>query len=64
MSRLRISQGRYDGAIEMKRKLYSQIILLINYMTEENLFVYVERSSVKHAGFLSEKKSHTHTHTQ
>ena len=34
--------------MEMKSKLYLQIILLINYMMEENLFVYVECSSVKH----------------
>ena len=33
----------------MESKLYLRIILLINYMTEENLFVYVECSSVKHA---------------
>ena len=33
----------------MKSKLYLRIILLINYMMEENLFVYVECSSVKHA---------------
>ena len=49
MPKLQTTQGRYDGAIEMKSKLYLQIILLINYMTEENLFVYVECSSVKHA---------------
>ena len=35
--------------MEIKRKLYLRIILLINYMIEENLFVYVECSSVKHA---------------
>ena len=34
--------------MEMKSKLYLRIILLINYMMEENLFVYVECSSVKH----------------
>ena len=43
------TQGRYDGVTEIKRKLYLRIILLINYMTEENLFVYIECSSVKHA---------------
>ena len=37
-----------DGAMEMKSKLHLRIILLINYMMEENLFVYVECSSVKH----------------
>ena len=37
-----------DGAMEMKRKLYLRIILLSNYMMEENLFVYIECSSVKH----------------
>ena len=36
------------GNEEMKSKLYLRIILLINYMMEENLFVYVECSSVKH----------------
>ena len=35
--------------MEIKRKLYLRIILLINYMTEENLFVNVEQSPVKHA---------------
>ena len=49
MSKLQTTQGRYDGAMEIKRKLYLRIILLINYMIEENLFVYVECSSVKHA---------------
>ena len=49
MSTLQITQGRYDGAMEMKSKLYLRIILLINYMMEENLFVYVECSSVMHA---------------
>ena len=34
--------------MEMKSKLFLRIILLINYMMEENLFVYVECSSVKH----------------
>ena len=48
MSKLQTTQGRYDGAMEMKSKLYLRIILLINYMMEENLFVYVECSSVKH----------------
>ena len=32
-----------------KLKLYLRIVLLINYMMEENLFVYVACSSVKHA---------------
>ena len=49
MSKLQTTQGRYDGAMEMKSKLYLRIILLINYMMEENLFVYVECCSVKHA---------------
>ena len=44
MPKLQITQGRNDGAIEIKIKLYLQIILLINYMAEENLFVYVECS--------------------
>ena len=33
----------------MKSKLYLRTVLLSNYMMEENLFVYVECSSVKHA---------------
>ena len=37
------------NTMQMKSKLYLRIILLINYMMEENLFVYVECSSVKHA---------------
>ena len=49
MSKLQTTQGRYDGAMEIKRKLYLRIILLINYVTEENLFVDVKCSSVKHA---------------
>ena len=49
MPKLQKTQGRYAGAMEMKSKLYLRIILLINYMMEENLFVYVECSSVKHA---------------
>ena len=48
MPKLQKTQGRYAGAMEMKSKLYLRIILLINYMMEENLFVYVECSSVKH----------------
>ena len=49
MSKIQTTQERYDGAMEIKRKLDLRIILLINYMTEENLFVYAERSSIKHA---------------
>ena len=49
MSKLQTTQGRYDGATEIKRKLYLQIIFLINYMIEKNLFVNVELSLVKHA---------------
>ena len=33
-----------DDLMEIKSKLYLRIILLINYMMEENLFVYVEWS--------------------
>ena len=33
----------------MKSKLYLGVILLINYMMEENRFVYVACFSVKHA---------------
>ena len=47
MPKLQKTQGRYAGTMEMKSKLYLRIILLINYMMEENLFVYVECSSVK-----------------
>ena len=42
MSKLQTTQGRYIEAMEMQRKLYLRIILLINYMIEENLFVNVE----------------------
>ena len=42
MSKLQTTQGRYDGAMEMSSKLYLRIILLINYIMEENLFVNVE----------------------
>ena len=38
-----------DDTMEVKSKLYLQITLLINYMMEENLFLYVVWSSVKHA---------------
>ena len=48
MSKLQTTLGRYDGAIELNIKLYLRIVLLINYMMEENLFVYVACSSVKH----------------
>ena len=40
-------QGRYDGAMEIKRKLYLRIILLINYMIEENLFVTKKKKRQK-----------------
>ena len=40
MPKLQKTQGRYAGAMEMKSKLYLRIILLINYMMEENLFLY------------------------
>ena len=49
MSKLQTKQGRYDGVMDIKRKLYLRIILLINYMIEENLFVNVEQSPVRHA---------------
>ena len=60
MSKLQTTQGRYDGAMEMKRKLYLRIILLINYVMKENLWVYVECSSVKYAAsrFSVRKKCH------
>ena len=49
MSKLQTTQGRYDGAMVMKSKLYLQITLLINYMMKKNLFVFVEYSSRKYA---------------
>ena len=63
MLNLQKTQGRYAGAMEMESKLYLRSILLINYMMEENLFVYVECSSVKHVALrfsvrkMSQKKS-------
>ena len=61
MSKLQTTLERYDGAMDVKRKLYLQIILLLNYIIEQNLFVYVECSSVKHAAlrFSVRKMSHT-----
>ena len=47
MSKLQTTQARHDGVMEMKSKLYLRIILLINYIMEENLFVYVEYFFVK-----------------
>ena len=46
--------------MEMKSELYLRIILLTNYMMEENLVVYVECSSVKHVAsrFSVRKKCH------
>ena len=38
--------------MQMKSKLYLRIILLINYIMEENLFAYVEYFSVKHVASL------------
>ena len=60
MLKLQSTQGQYEGAMEIKRKLYLRIILLTNYMIEENLFVYAEWSSVKHAAswFSVGKKCH------
>ena len=37
MPKLQTTQGRYDGVMEMKIRLYLRIILLINYMMAENL---------------------------
>ena len=60
MPKLQKTQGRYAGAMEMKSKLYLRIILLINYMMEENQFVSVECSSVKHvASWFSVRKNIT-----
>ena len=52
MSKLQTTQARHDGVMKMKSKLYLRIILLINYIMEENLFVYVEYFSVKHEASL------------
>ena len=38
-SKLQTIKGRYDGAMEMKSKLYLRIILLINYIMDKNLFM-------------------------
>ena len=46
---LKLQTQHQGDTMQMKSKLYLRIILLINYMMEENLFVYVECSSVKHA---------------
>ena len=63
ISKLQTTQGRYDGEMEMKNKSYLRIILmeyyitLLYYMMEENLFVYVECSPVKHtASWFCHKK--------
>ena len=45
---LKLQTQHQGDTMQMKSKLYLRIILLINYMMEENLFVYVECSSVKH----------------
>ena len=37
-----------DDTMEMKSKLYLRIMLIINYIMEENLFVYVEWFPVKY----------------
>ena len=51
--------------MQMKIKLYLRIILLINYIMEENLFVNIEYSPVKHAASrFSVRKNVTHTHTK
>ena len=41
----------------MKIKLHLRIILLVNYIMEGNLFVYVDCFPVASYGFLSEKMS-------
>ena len=47
-----------DYTMEMKSNLYLRIILLLNYIMEENLFVYVEWSPVKHtASWFSVRKN-------
>ena len=44
--------------MEMKSNLYLRIILLINYIMKENLFVYAEWSPVKHtASWFSVRKN-------
>ena len=39
---INVSDNTRVDTLEMKSKLYLQIILLINYMMEENLFLNVE----------------------
>ena len=44
-----LSYRQHQGdTLKMKSKLYLRIILLINYIMEENLFVNVEKFPVKH----------------
>ena len=52
--------------MKMKNKLYLRIILLINYIMEENLFDNVQQSPVKHAAswFSVRKKCHKKTKTK
>ena len=47
-----------DDTIEMKSKLDLRIILLINYMMEDNMFVYVEWSHVNRFTVFSQNKYH------
>ena len=52
--------------MQMKSELYLRIMLLINFIMEENLFVNVEYSPVKHAASrfsVWKNITHTHTHT-
>ena len=54
--------------MQMKSELYLRIMLLINFIMEENLFVNVEYSPVKHAAsrfsvWKNNTHSHTHVHT-
>ena len=53
------SYRQHKGDTMEIKSLYLRIILLINYVMEENLFANVEYSRIKHAldGFLSEKVS-------
>ena len=42
LNNINVSEKTRADTLEMKSKLYLQIILLINYMMEENLFLDVE----------------------
>ena len=47
-----VTNAHKDDTVELKRKLHLRMTLLINYMMEENLFVYVKWLAVEHAASL------------